>query len=70
MDSQLDTQRDSRSVESLTTRLRDADLRGSTRELAAELPRIHRELVATLGPDEAERRFNAALAAAIDLAVA
>ena len=61
---------DPRSIDALTARLREADLRGSTHALAAELPRIHRELVATLGPDEASRRFDAALLAAIDLAVA
>lgn len=52
-------------IDALTTRMLGLDLRGSTVDLARELPAIHRQLVAAVGAAEAQRRFDAALRAAV-----
>lgn len=56
---------DDTTIERLASRLFALDLRGSTIDLAEQLPAIHRELVAELGPQEAQRAFDAALRAAV-----
>ena len=53
-------------IDAITARLLALDLRGGTTDLARELPAIHRQLVAQLGPIEAQQRFDAALRAAVN----
>jgi transcriptional regulator of nitric oxide reductase len=53
------------SVEALAARLAEADLRGSTVDIASALPGIYRELTDAVGPHEAPRRFDLALAEAV-----
>lgn len=56
---------DPSSIEALAARLAAVDLRTAVLEVAEELPRIYRELVDTLGPVEAGRRFDTALTQAL-----
>lgn len=52
-------------IDDLTLRMLALDLHGGTADLARELPALHRELVAAVGASEAQRRFDAALRAAV-----
>lgn len=52
-------------IDDLTSRMLALDLRGDTTDLARELPALHRQLVAAVGAPEAQRRFDAALRAAV-----
>lgn len=52
-------------LDTLARRIAEADPAGPVPEAAAELTRMHRELTAALGPDQARIRFDAALARAL-----
>lgn len=52
-------------LEALTRRIAAVDPTGPVPEAAAELTRLHRELAAALGPEQARRRFDEALRRAL-----
>lgn len=52
-------------LEALTQRIAAVDPTGPVPEAAAELTRLHRELTAAVGPEQARARFDEALRRAL-----